>query len=283
MKLLGLTLALSGCAYNPTVLGTTIERKALCPSAGKYCAQNIGNITAVSITKELRYLTALPDGRPNVWTFLGREYTVDASPIVNFCGNESKNPFQTFAAGRLSNEELIVDTVATNTVNFTRKASSRRSFESSVDVDALLNAAGIPTGTSRIEAEAALRAALARLDNSDIQMRGRFSFVYLEPSILALLKANTVPDELQACSTALRSGAKPIIASMTLVKIDTMTSSGTLKNDASGSIDAALTGKLDGSKLASLKAEFENSIEQTYSTAFSPTWQVLSIGGYNGQ
>ena len=281
--MVGLAIASAGCTYNPTVLGTTIDRKVLCPSAGRYCAQGIGNVTPVSLTREPRYLSALPSGEPNVWTFLGREYTRDASPIVNFCGNEATNPLQTYAQSLASDQDLVIDTVATNTVNFSRKASSRISFESSVDVDALLNAAGVPTGTSRIEAEAALRSALARLDSSDVQMQGRYSFVYIDPSVLALLKADTVPDELQACSDALRSGEEPIIASMTLVRVNTMTSSGTLSNDASASIEAALNGKLDNAILASLKSEFESSVEQTYSTAFSPTWQVLSIGGYDGQ
>ncbi len=279
----GLAISSAGCTYNPTVLGTEIQRKALCPSAGKYCAQNIGNIRAISVTREARYLNALPDGSPNVWAFLGREYTKDASPIVNFCGNEASNPFQVYTAALPNIGDLVIDEVATNTVNFSRKASSRHSFESAVDVDALLNSAGVPTGTSRIDAEAALRAALLRIDNSDIQMRGRYSFVYLDPSVLALVKANIVPAPLQECSNALKSGAQPIIASMTMVKIDTMTSSGTLKNDASASLDAALKNKLDSATLASLKTGFSDSVEQAYSTAFSPTWQVLSIGGYNGQ
>lgn len=278
-----LGLASAGCAHNPVVLGSEIELKALCPSAGAFCSQNIGNVRAISITREERYLPAERPGVPDVWTYLGREYTPDASQIVNFCGNEATNPLRTYADSAPTSGPLVMDTVATNSVDFVRKVRARSSFATNIDIDAMLNAAGIPTGTPRVIAEAALHSALERLNNSDLHLKGRYNFVYLKPSIVALLTANVVPPELKACSDALRAGAKPIIVSMTFVQIDTMTTSGTLKNDVNASLDAALTGKLDGASLASLKAELGKTVDVTYSTEFSPTWKVLSIGGYAGR
>lgn len=277
---IGASIFATGCKHNPTVLGQKIDRNIFCPAAGKFCSQTIGTVPTITLTREARFLSTNEAGEPSYWDFLGREYTESGSMIVNFCGNEAVNPLRTYANAQ--NVDLIVDDVASNSVTFKRKVSSRTDLSSNIDLVAILNFAGVPTGTAHVEAQAAMAAALTRLKDREVDMRGRYSFVYISPSTLALLKANTVPDELDACSDALRTGSAPIIASLTLARIDTLTTSGNFSSNATGSLDASLANILTGAQLAAVKAGFEKAIEETYETAFAPTYQVLSIGGYDG-
>lgn len=267
----------SGCAYNPTVLGTTVPRAALCPSAGKYCAANIGNFETRSITRQPRYLVTLPDGSPDYWGFLGRKFTPTASPIVNYCGNVTTNPFSAYAAQ--SPTPIVVDSVANNTVEFNRKASTKTKLGSNADAAAIVAAAGLPTTIAEMPVEAAVKAALDRLNSTQVRMTGRYSYAYLDPSMLASLTANDRPPSLQACADAMAAGEE-IIAAMTLVRVDTLTTTGELKSTASAGLDAALSGVLSSDQIAAVKAELEKKIEQDYKVNFSPTYQVLSIGGH---
>lgn len=280
LSVVGASLFAVGCTHNPTILGEKVDRRIFCQSAGKYCTQNIGNVTTVALTKEPRYLSTDADGQPMYWDVLGREYSISGTQIVNFCGNEAINPLETYATA--TGTDIVEDNVATNSVTFKRKVSTRTNFSSNIDLDAILNTAGVPTGTAHAEAQAALAAALTRLEDREVDMRGQYSFVYVRPRTLALLKANSVPDELQECAADLQAGSSPIIASMTLARIDTLTTSGNFTSNATASLDASLSNILTGAQLAAVKAGFEQAVEESFETAFSPTYQVLSIGGYSG-
>ena len=269
----------TGCASNPKVIGQKIDRKVFCPSAGKYCTQNIGNKPAISLTKEPRYLSTASNGEPNYWDYLGREYTKSGDGIVNYCGNEATNALLTYAEA--NGESRIFDTAVSNSVDFTRKVENKNSFSTGVDVDAIVNAAGIPTETTRAEAEAAVKAALTKIDNSDIMLKGQYSYIHLNQGILSLLKAETVPAELQACANALKKkNTKPIIVAITMAKIDTLTKSGTISKSGSASLESALNSKLTEDELVGLKTSFENSVNDKYTVEFKPTYQLLSIGGW---
>jgi len=275
---LALALPLSACG-DPTILGSTIARAKVCPAAGKYCTQTYGNRPTVGITKEARYLNTLADGSPNYWRFLGRRYTTDASPVVQFCGGSSAiNPFERYATNR--GVTVVNPGVAQNTFDFTRKVTTKTSFAAEVDVDKVLNASGIPTGSPRVAAEAALKAALNRLDKRDLAMRGTYRFVELDPSTVALLLDDPGETEFAACRSELQDPDNAVITSLTMVEIDTLTASGELQSDASASLDATLKDILTSAQLASLKANFSQEVNEVYKVVFGKTYQVLSIGGW---
>ena len=274
-----LVVAVSVGACGPTILGKRMDKSIVCPSADtSRCVQSSGNTTPIYITKPQRFLPLLPDGKPDYWRYLGREMTQDASQFVNFCGNTTVNPLLEYAQNRAT--DVIEPPYVGSTFDFTRSAETRIGAEFNVDIDALLDAAGIPTGTPRIEATAALNAALSRLRKSDLTMRGRYSFITLSPSVLASMTAVDAPAELKQCAAYLKSNRTSMISALTGVKVDTLTTSGELVSNTNATLDAQLSDTLTAQQLAKLKAEFSSSVNQKYKVATEPTFQVLSISGY---
>lgn len=275
---------LGGCGSDPIVQGQRISRQALCPAAGPYCSQTIGNIRTLSLTKEPRYLDVLANGEPNYWAMLGREFTPTGSMIVNFCNNKAVNPLQAYASQVGS--KLIIDSVANSDVTFTRKAETRTKLSTEANAMSILTAAGVPVAVPGADIKAAVKAALDRVDKKDITFMGKYTYAYIDPSVLALLKADPIPPALADCSTALASGsAAPIIAAMTLVKIETLTTKGSIASDAIAGLDAALAANgalplLPAADIGKLKAEIGKKVDTAYSASFQPTYQILSVGGY---
>lgn len=265
----------------PRILGKSEKKSLVCPAADtSKCVQTTGNVTPVWINKPQRFLPLDANGEPMLWQYLGREFTKSASQTVNFCGNVfGTNPLEVYAANHPN--QNIIDTHVSSSFVFDRKVSTVAGAGLDIDIDAAVAAAGIPTGTPQVAAAAALKAAVKRVKNSNTTMTGTYRFVTVNPSIVAGLRAVNPPPEFQQCSDDLKNSTSSIITSLTGVKIETSTTSGSLVSNASMDFDAKLNGVLDATQIAALKTQFSKSVEQKWTVAFAPTFQVLSIAGFN--
>lgn len=271
-----------GCVgTGPRVLGKTMPKYVVCPAADtKKCVQSVANTVPIWINKPQRFLVLNQDGSARYWGYLGRELTRDASQVVNFCGNSFEvNPLEKFAATN-PGYDVIVPPLVSNTFTFNRKAETVAAASLNVDIDAALTAAAIPTGTGRAQAEAALRAAVKRVKKSELTLKGEYGFITVSPALIASLKANDTPSDLKNCAAFLKTSQTSLITSLTGVKIDTLTTAGSLASDASAGFDADLKDVLTATQIAALKAEFTKRVEQSWSVEFKPTYQVLSISGF---
>lgn len=279
--LLVFVLFISGCASGPIVVGQQMRKEVVCPSADtSKCVQSIMDGPRYYVERSSRYIEVNEDGVPNYTKFLGRNLTPDVSPVALYCGGVwDKNPLEehTLEKGTL----LVQDPAVTSTFTFTRTIENKLDIGASIDIDNLLSAAGIPTANGTSEVKAEIRAAIERLKRSEVNFKGVYRFVHLNPTTIAKLKASNPPAELSSCANYLRENDEAITISITGVYITTGETSGSLASKVSSVLKASLDGKLNEAEIANVVSEFENKVNETYSVAFQPVFQVLSAAGFN--
>ncbi|UZK67426.1 hypothetical protein [Sphingomonas sp. M1-B02] len=194
------------------------------------------------------------------------------------CGGDPFNiPFQKLAAARKINP---LNSTAERKFSFSRKASTRWGVaDTGADATAILAAAGVPPTVGPINVKAEVKGALDRFKTTTVNMTGTYYFVVVDLRIVQSLRNPETAPELATCNAWLRKApSNSVITSLTGVKIETATDSGSLASTLTAGLDAKLATALTNTQFANLKAEMERKVNTDYSGAFAPTFQILSIG-----
>ncbi len=260
------------------ILGVDVDKADICPSASTVkCLLKPNAATGFYIGRDKRHLPLDAADEPDLSSILGKIFATSIPQDTGYCTNSWRNPIKSFAEEQGIDYEIEVNR---DPVAFKMKAKSLVDVNLGVDAVAVANAAGVPS-TQTEEVAASIKAAYNRVRNEEVEVKGTFRYIQINPMLLTALSADDRPAELEPCAQWLKDNpGQKLMVSVTGYHLDEASVSNSLKSGFSSDIKAKLAGKLTDTQIASVETTFERELEKSAELSFSKYFELLTVGRY---